>query len=92
MEKMAFYLLKKEVLKEMKMSEIKKTLDYLIDYKDCEITHTFNEYTYRYCEEERVYYVKNNVTGETERYNDIETCSTVLYELLNNNVIREVSE
>jgi hypothetical protein len=45
-----------------------------------------------YCKETREFQVRNNITGEIEKYNDIETCSMILYKILNNNGQIEIAE
>lgn len=75
----------------MTITEIKKTLDNLLYYKDVEITHTVKDYALSYCKESNCFIIENMENGKVYRYEETGGCLTALNRIINNKAI-EIAE
>jgi hypothetical protein len=75
----------------MGIGEIKRSLEHLVYYKDLRLMHTFGTFTLSYCGTAEEFHLLNSLTNKTQTYKDIEICSAVLYELLNDD-LNELAE
>lgn len=63
----------------IEVNKLKAVLDNLVMYRDCEITHTFDNLSLTYCSNSNTFVLKDTNTGETDQYNDPEACSLAVY-------------
>ncbi len=70
----------------MNKSEIKSMLENLINYKNCEITHSIKDFDYSislsYINEMKSFQIKDVNNGKTRYYSDIETSAMFLTQLI----------
>lgn len=71
------------------INKLKALMDNLVQYRDCEIIHTFNNLSLTYCNDSKTFVLKDTNNGETDQYIDSETCSLAIYERLESNEVAQ---